>query len=312
MVILFPAIKQLLVSEVNKIVVWRLSVKNRLFSFLFSKTYENFHCVFTICGIKFKFIDKNVCLKKIVNRVDDIFYNQQVLCQVPFVHKYFSQFKNCNIGKEIVLLASGPTLNFYEKIPDAIHCGVNGVIRNIDYLDYLFCIDDFIQDTKLREQIISYKGNNCKKFYGILPQRRIQVLNMDYEFTQRILPRVISESGAYAFLFEDIFQNKWAVDLETEPFGDFGGSVFTALQFLLYTNPKRIYLVGNDCSRGHSYDADLKDDYSCKIDWFKMFKQFKDKVYPNVEVVSINPVGLKGIFKDIYTDKYLESTEVKK
>ena len=68
---------------------------------------------------------------------------------------------------------------------------------------------------------------------------------MDYEFTQRILPRVISESGAYAFLFEDIFQNKWAVDLETEPFGDFGGSVFTALQFLLYTNPKRIYLVGN-------------------------------------------------------------------
>ena len=60
MAILFPAIKQLLVSEVNKIVVWRLSVKNKLFSFLFSKTYENFHCVFKICGLKFKFIDKNV------------------------------------------------------------------------------------------------------------------------------------------------------------------------------------------------------------------------------------------------------------
>ena len=38
-----------------------------------------------------------------------------------------------------------------------------------------------------------------------------------------------------------------------------------------------------------------------------MFKQFKNKVYPDVEVVSINPVGLKGVFKDVYTEEYLNA-----
>ena len=28
--------------------------------------------------------------------------------------------------------------------------------------------------------------------------------------------------------------------------------------------------------------------------------------YPSIDIISINPVGLKGVFKDMYTRSYLE------
>lgn len=31
---------------------------------------------------------------------------------------------------------------------------------------------------------------------------------------------------------------------------------------------------------------------------YKQFKQFSNKYYPDVEIISINPVGLKVIFKE--------------
>ena len=34
------------------------------------------------------------------------------------------------------------------------------------------------------------------------------------------------------------------------------------------------------------------------IEAYKKFKQFAQKYYPDVEIISINPVGLKGLFKD--------------
>ena len=34
-------------------------------------------------------------------------------------------------------------------------------------------------------------------------------------------------------------------------------------------------------------------------------KQIRDTYYPEVEIVSINPVGLKGMFHDVYTKSYL-------
>ena len=42
------------------------------------------------------------------------------------------------------------------------------------------------------------------------------------------------------------------------------------------------------------------------LGWLQV-KKFIEKFYPNVEVFSVNPVGLKGIFHDVYTKSYLES-----
>ena len=39
---------------------------------------------------------------------------------------------------------------------------------------------------------------------------------------------------------------------------------------------------------------ELKEDY-------KLMKEFAGLHYPETEIISVNPVGLKGIFKEIYT-----------
>ena len=84
-----------------------------------------------------------------------------------------------------------------------------------------------------------------------------------------------------------------------------GGSVaFAAIQFALYTNPKRIYLIGCDCSNGYYDDKPLKlkKKQSYIKSWLKL-KEFAQIYYPDTEIVSVNPVGLKGLFKDKYQNE---------
>ena len=101
------------------------------------------------------------------------------------------------------------------------------------------------------------------------------------------------------------------MNLETEPLGDWGGCVFSALQFIMFTHPKRVFLVGTDCTAaGYAYNSNLSKDkipnHDIKIGFFKSFKNWADKIYPDTEIISVNPVGLKGIFKDWYQDEGAE------
>lgn len=46
-----------------------------------------------------------------------------------------------------------------------------------------------------------------------------------------------------------------------------------------------------------------------KIKDTAFLKMFASKYYPDIKIYSINPVGLKGLFKDIYTDEYKASLQ---
>lgn len=72
--------------------------------------------------------------------------------------------------------------------------------------------------------------------------------------------------------------------------------------------PKKIYLVGCDCSLGGYFNNEKlnkkeKQNYLNTVEiienWKKL-KFFANRYYPDTEIISINPVGLKGVFKDIY------------
>ncbi len=91
---------------------------------------------------------------------------------------------------------------------------------------------------------------------------------------------------------------------KNQALGDFGSVIFSAIQFALYTNPKRIYLVGCDCTDNGYFYRNRKTynhDTSLVNGWQKL-KEFASIHYPNIEIISINPVGLKGLFTDTYTD----------
>lgn len=221
--------------------------------------------------------------------------------------KSFSPYANCYHGKELVVFASGPTSKYYSSaLINAPHIGVNrSFFSEKVKLDYLFIQDHLENDME--------KANNypCQKFYGKIPDRR-------YSQTKNGLLRITNidlyESGANNYILEDFPQNNWADNLAVEPIGDWCGCVFSALQFAMYTNPKRIYLVGCDCSDlGHFYpepNTQFLNNKTSNLSYQKKsweaFKAHYSKFLPNVEIVSINPVGLKGMFKDIYTQSYID------
>jgi hypothetical protein len=104
-------------------------------------------------------------------------------------------------------------------------------------------------------------------------------------------------------------------DIRKAPLGDVGGSViFSAFHFALWTYPKRIYLVGCDCTARWGISGmhfnDISPNYNLSMNdntlkgWKKM-KEFCQTYYPDVEIISINPVGLKDMFQDIFTESYL-------
>ena len=98
------------------------------------------------------------------------------------------------------------------------------------------------------------------------------------------------------------------------PLPDFTSVVFSAVGYALWTTPKKIYIVGADCSEGHA--SSLKINYSSNlsrlIEYWKELKNFASWYYPDIEIISVNPVGLKGLFKDVYTENYINSSDLLK
>ena len=100
---------------------------------------------------------------------------------------------------------------------------------------------------------------------------------------------------------------RYPFDISVQPLTGGGSVAFVAMQFMLWTNPRRIYIVGCDCSaNGHFMSENLINNpaapeyYLSLIEPWKKLKQFADQLYPATEIVSVNPVGLKGLFTDFY------------
>ena len=252
---------------------------------LFSIRKNGIRTHLTILGIKFSYRSKTLGYQY---RINAAFLHSQV----------FPKYKNCNAGKDVVILATGPTLADFEPIDNAVYIGVNRAFQyNKVKLDYAFIFDNSFPTSEYLEELNQYEGNKCKKFYGI---------SSDYDLQNC----TISESDAIKanaerfYLYPVKEKNMLTYNIATEAFYNSNSVVFPAIQFALWTNPKRIYLVGCDTNLNGYYNATntkniLKTDKIYK-GWLKV-RDFVKIFYPDTEIISINPVGLKGIFKDIYT-----------
>ena len=76
-----------------------------------------------------------------------------------------------------------------------------------------------------------------------------------------------------------------------------------AFEFALWCHPRRIYIVGCDCSQAGYFAEDSHLHQALPVDGviqeWKRMAEFAKRHYPVVEIVSVNPVGLKGLFKDM-------------
>lgn len=217
--------------------------------------------------------------------------------------KAFAEFKGCYTGKKIAIIATGPSLNNYKPIDNLINIGVNKSFLKDDIkLDYLFMQDWGVGE--YIEKLDSPQYSNIIKFFGIAPEYLFD--RSDTSLKYAIIPEsiVIKYNARQYFQHSSYLQSeiKFYKDIETN-YIECGGTVaLAAMQFALYTNPKEIYLIGCDCSNGHyiKHSGNSKFTHLIKP-WIKL-KEFAEIYYPETRIISVNPIGLKGIFEDFYQE----------
>ena len=231
--------------------------------------------------------------------------------------EHLKDFKNVNEGKFAILFATGPSLNEFtpslipESLEELVKVGVNSFIYKNDIdLDYYFCAHDVAKEPidhphkavngssmlltvplfeKIKERCNDVQVFCCSKLDG---RYNIEFFTEDERKEMNGIPYELSTAkGSHNF----------SKDMESPLYNH--SIVFPPLQVLLYSGIKKIYLVGCDCGGGNSYlvsNVPWRDDIYWN--WIE-FKEFKDKEYPDVEIVSVNPKGLKGVFaSEIYKE----------
>ena len=301
-----------------------MSYFNKLFGIYRDDTGE--FCYFL--GLKLRFIfekerrkkERNLIREELAIFKGEILEGVQKSIATALLHqKTFREFKNKYVGKTIVIVGAGPTLNYFEKIDNAIYVGVNRTFlyEKIKF-DYLFAIDKVGLETgtnNYTNSFLDYEGNNCIKFIGDC------ALGKDFQIPESKL--YYSNIRRYKQNIANGIPSNFTLDIDSEPLGSFHSVVFQAMQFILYTNPAKVYLVGMDCNintaghfvgnvakvhlRGTSVEVSDQKNLAA---WQKL-KIFANTYYPDTEIISINPVGLKGLFEDIYTENYLKYLDSK-
>lgn len=204
--------------------------------------------------------------------------------------KAFGDERYKYINKDVVVTVTGPTFEYYKPMKKAIHFGANTAYRkrSVRY-SALFCQDHASFGGKLPRSFIYYRGKSCKKYIG-------NNLNMPMMVN-------LDKYAVYNYMSE----NKFNYLIDIAPLPDFCSVVFSVMSYALWTHPKRIYLVGADCSSGHAKITDSKNNtnVSYLIEPWNQMARFISKFYSDIEIISINPIGLKGLFKDVYTREFL-------
>lgn len=225
--------------------------------------------------------------------------------------KNLAPYKNIYKDRNIVICGSGPTLNYYKQISDAIHIGLNHSFEKENLsLDYIFAWDlpNLMKaDKNFYNKIKNYPA---KKILGRFLNDDISQVS-DSIVTE--LEAITLFSSARHGLFLPIFDETIHYDIEKYPLMDFGSVAFGAFHFALYTGVKKIFLVGIDNKLTGYFSSDYKQNFlltdSISQGWKKV-KKFCEIYYPQVEIISINPIGLKGIFQDFYTEEYVKAIKI--
>ena len=227
--------------------------------------------------------------------------------------KIFKPYRGIHKDKPGIIFCTGPSLNDYKPIEchnEAIKFSMKSIVFKpeiAEQLDYYFCGDVNVRTIPHFEKI---KELQCKKFTTLLINGEYSA--SDYE---EVLAGVKAAPKKTRFWFTNdlakelgctgfAINRKSTFDMNIENYPLFKvATVFPTLQFAIHTGCSPIYLVGSDCSNDWSYREDGER---------SRFKTFPDKMIPQwkqvrkslklmgVKIISINPVNLRGYFKDLY------------
>jgi len=214
----------------------------------------------------------------------------------------FKGYEGYYRNRDVVIVGTAPSVKKYTPIEGAIHIGVNRAwLRDDIDFEYLFTTDPYLNITK--DEMNKIQERVGKIFVGKYFRR---VTDAYYDNMQGYIVNDSKVVRYFSDYTSDICSRGVDIyyDISKHPLYDISTIVSAALHFALYTHPRRIYIVGCDCTLGnHFYDND--EESSVVVNWkvgHARMKMFAKMYCPNTEIISVNPVGLKGLHKEIYTD----------
>lgn len=226
----------------------------------------------------------------------------------------FLPYKNYCCGeKDVVVCGAGPSLQKYQPIDGAVHIAVNRsfLYEKVNF-DFIFAQDmDGIR--MVQDELIAYRPGQCVKF-----------LAQTTEINSKTIPESLAiKCNALRFMcdyyiYRDGYHSKMVFDLENRAIGGMPNVGMSVLQLALYMNPRRIYIVGCDMTGTHfvdgnqtkkelsaekkQYDSYWENNNKILLNKWEEIKSFAQTYYPETEIISVNPVGLKGMFCDLYQE----------
>ena len=263
-------------------------------------------------------VKSNKLIETVYKNSEHYYYNEVA----KNIHQnLFSKYENCYRNKSVVLIACGPSVKYFPYIPGSIYVGVNRAfyLKDIKF-DYLFMHDHELI-VNHAEELKNYPAEKFCAYHT--SKKNAKLYNTTTELYKYINAKRFLLSDCYKAGIDSCYPDVINPNIANGLIYDRGGgTVFSALQFILYTKPKKIYLVGCDCTEdGYFYSEKHKDPNN--KDWVdirngknkllnKTFSLWQEIsyvtkfLYPDTEIISLNPVGLKGLFKDVYTEDYIK------
>ena len=222
------------------------------------------------------------------------------------LNKIFEQYKNKFSGETAVLIGGGPTIDHFVPIKEAtIYVGVNFIgkhklfnqeLDNYIMLDYYF----FGDSGRHMDKTFKVKG---KKFAACIVNGAFHRKHVSLKEAEALGACGMEICNKRPLLDGQYLPKSFHNDIANNLV--YGHTVvMAALQFLVYAGVSKIYLVGMDCegtvcfndipiiNSPGGYDGMTKD-------WDNA-KKWLDEEHSEIEIISVNPRGLKGYFKDLF------------
>lgn len=216
--------------------------------------------------------------------------------------KVFLPLRDTLTGRHLALLASGPTLQQAPRIDGCLTAACNNSYTFLGEAgpDYYFASDFRVHG--YIESALRALPESCRIFlgYSIGP---LDNPDLVIPLHLRDDPRVRA--------FCDYASPIPRLELELYPVFHFSTVVHCMLHIALYMNPDVIYLLGCDSVPTGYFDARDNAIQKSRMNTdrikhgYLQLQMLQRHQRPHIRIVSVNPIGLRGVFEDVYTPQFL-------